>query len=63
MEKKPNRFDNVLGLAVIAGLVTGFIGLVAAVFAIFAGKAVGAGVCLAAAALAFGLLANALLRE
>ena len=63
MEKKPNRFDNILGLVVIAGLITGFIGLVAAVLAIFAGESIGAGVCLAAAALAFGLLANAFLRD
>jgi hypothetical protein len=63
MEKKPNRLEAVLGIVVIASLVTGFSGLLIAVFAFFSTEWVGAGVCLGAAALAFGLVANALLRE
>ncbi len=63
MEKKPNRLEAVLGIVVIASLVTGFSGLLVAVFAFFSAEWVGAGVCLGAAALAFGLVANALLRE
>jgi hypothetical protein len=47
---------------VIASLVTGLAGLLVAVFAFFGGEWVGAGLCLAAAVLAFGLTANAILR-
>ena len=57
------RFEAVLGTVVIAGLVTGFAGLLGAVFAFFNADWVGVGVCLAAAAIAFGLLTNAILRE
>jgi hypothetical protein len=63
MEKKPNRFNNILGIAVMAALITGLTGFVTGVFAFFNADWTGAGVCLAAAALAFGLLANALLRD
>ena len=63
MEKKPNRFDAVLGIVVLASIVTGFAGLLVALFAFFDGDRVGAGVCLGAAALSFGLIANAILRQ
>ncbi|MCJ7700388.1 MAG: hypothetical protein MUO62_02290 [Anaerolineales bacterium] len=63
MEKKSNKFEVILGIVVIAGMITGFVGLLAAVFAFFSADWVGVGVCLGAAALAFGLLANALLRD
>lgn len=49
-------------VAVVGGVVTGFAGLVAGVFAFLNGEAVGAGACFAAAAIAFGLVANAVLR-
>lgn len=63
MDKSPSKFENVLGVVLILGLVTGIAGLLAAVFAFFSADWVGAGLCLAAAAVAFGLLANALLRK
>jgi hypothetical protein len=63
MEKKPARSENLLGIVVIFGLITGFAGLLAAVAAFFSAEWVGAGVCLVASALAFGLLANAFLRN
>jgi hypothetical protein len=63
MEKRSSRLEGVLGMVIIASLVTGLAGLVVAVFAFFDAEWVGGGVSLAAAALAFGLLANALLRS
>ena len=63
MRKPPNRFDTVVGLSVVAGLLSGGLGLLVAVIAAFDGNWVGTGVCLMAAALAFGLTTNALLRQ
>ena len=63
MARRANRLEAVLGIVVIASLFTGFSGMLVAVFAFFSAEWVGAGVCLGAAALAFGLVANALLRE
>ena len=63
MEKRHRKFDAVLGLVVIGSLVTGFAGLIAALLAFSSYNWIGIGICLGAAALAFGLLANALLRE
>jgi len=63
MEKERNRFEAVLGIVLIASVVTGFAGLLVAAFAFFSYEWVDAGVCLGAAALAFGLIANAILRE
>lgn len=45
------------------GGITGVAGLVAAAFAFFSGDFSGAGICLMASALAFGLMAIAVLRE
>jgi len=55
--------ETIAGVAVICGMVTGYAALVAAVFAFFSYNWVGAGVCLAAAGLSFGLVANAALRR
>ena len=63
MTRKPGSFDAVLGLAIVGGLVTGGAGLVAALIAFVDVDMVGMGVCLGAAALAFGLVANAVLRQ
>jgi uncharacterized membrane-anchored protein len=63
VDNKTNKFEAVLGIVVIASLVTGVAGLLAAVFAFFSADWVGVGVCLGAAALAFGLVANAILRQ
>jgi hypothetical protein len=52
------------GLSVIGGFVVGIVGFLAALLAIFNEyDYVGAGLCLIASALAFGLLANAMFRK
>jgi hypothetical protein len=51
------------GLAVIGGLAAGFAGLVAALISLFTLNLLGAGVCLAAAGISFGLVANAIWRN
>jgi hypothetical protein len=56
------RTDWLVGLATFGTAVIGAISLLVAVFAVFAGQLQAAGVCLIAAALAFGALANAVLR-
>jgi hypothetical protein len=66
--KKPDgppteRAAAIAGVAIVMGLVTGFTGLAAAVFAFVTFNWVGVGVCLGAAALSFGLVANAALRR
>jgi hypothetical protein len=63
MKGNPESLDRVLGYAITAGMVVGFAGLIAAVAAFFSTDWVGTGVCLAASGLAFGLVANALLRR
>ena len=52
-----------IGVATIGGIVTGLGGLFAAFVAFIYGQWQAAGVCLIAAALAFGTLANAALRR
>ncbi len=63
MDKKPNRFDFIVGLAVIFGLITGCLSLSLGAFALIKAEWIGVGLSLLAAALAFGLLTNALLRK
>jgi hypothetical protein len=57
------RGETVAGVAVICGMVAGFGAFAVAVFSFFSGNFVGAGVCLGAAGLSFGLVANASLRH
>lgn len=63
MERNRERFNTVLGIVVFAGLVTGALGLVGALVAALFRESAAAGLCLVAAALAFGLTANAILRD
>jgi len=63
MEKKHSRFFTLLGFVVIAVLFTGATGLLVAGQAYKRGDLIGVGACLTASALAFGFLANALLRK
>jgi hypothetical protein len=63
MDKQAFSIATMVGQSVLAGMITGFAGLVVATFAFFGGDWIGAGICLAASAVAFGLLANALLRD
>jgi hypothetical protein len=51
------------GLALIGGLAAGFAGLVAGLISLFTLNLLGAGVCLAAAGISFGLVANAIWRN
>jgi hypothetical protein len=55
--------DTLIGLTIMGSGITGVVSLIAALFPLFDGDFVAVGVCLIAAALAFGLLANALLCE
>jgi len=52
-----------IGVATVGGIITGLGGLFAAFVAFISGQWQAAGVCLIAAALAFGTLANAALRH
>ncbi len=63
MEKERNRYEALIGIAVLAGLVTGAASLLAAAITWINAEWVGLGLCLGAAALAFGLTTNALLRD
>ena len=57
------KFNALMALALIGGSITGAISLVAALFPFAVGNFSSMGECLIAAALSFGLLANAVLRE
>jgi hypothetical protein len=57
------KLDTIIGLVTLGGAITGVAGFVAALVAFFNGDFVATGVCLIAAGLSFGLLANALIRE
>lgn len=60
MEKRANILT---GFSIIVSLVTGIASLVVAILALINADWTGAGIALVAAALAFGLLLNALLRQ
>jgi hypothetical protein len=62
MEER-NGLNRLIGLALVGCAFIGIAAFVAALAAFVLGDATGAGVCLIASALAFGLLANALLRK
>ncbi len=55
--------DEICGWVVIVCLVIGGIGLLAALFSFYKEDMIGGGLSLTASALAFGLLANAILRD
>jgi hypothetical protein len=57
------QLNTIIGLATVGGGIIGIAGFVAALVAFFSGDFVATGLCLVAAALSFGLLANAVLRE
>jgi hypothetical protein len=52
-----------IGLATVGSAVVGGIGLLTAILVLFNGDVIAAGLSLIAAALAFGMLANAMLRQ
>lgn len=57
------RVDALIGAACIGASVTGVIGIIAAIVSVASMNLVGAGISIIGAGLAFGLLANALLRD
>lgn len=59
MTSDKQKAETVAGMSVICGMVVGFTGFAVALLALVTGNVIGAGVCLGAAALAFGLVANA----
>jgi hypothetical protein len=63
MSKATEKVEMAGGLAVIGGLIAGFAGLVAALVSFLTLNLLGAGVCLAAAGISFGLVANAIWRN
>ena len=54
--------NTVIGLSILGSILVGVASLLAAVAAFVEGEYTAVGVCLAAAALSFGLLANAVLQ-
>jgi len=63
MAENRNKLSTVIGLATVGAGFTGVVSLIAALFSLIDSDFAAAGTCLIAAALAFGLLANAVLRE
>ena len=62
--KLPTRRTSwLIGIATLGAAITGVFALLAGLFAFLSGQWQAAGVCLLAASLAFGALANALLRR
>jgi hypothetical protein len=57
-----HRFQSILALAAIGSALTGALGLLGGVISFIDGGSLAAGALLAAAGIAFGLLANAMLR-
>ena len=55
------RFDRWVGLAMLLSMIVGLLSLVGAAISLFASEYTGMGLCLVAAALAFGGLSIALL--
>lgn len=60
---KTNRAESFAGMAFLCGFITGVVSFIAAVVGLLTLNLVGAGVCFGASALAFGLIANAALRD
>jgi len=61
MGNDTKSLNTILGLTIVGCAVVGIVSLLAAAFPIFGGDPFGAGMLLAASALAFGSLARALL--
>ena len=63
IEPERHKAEWVVGLAIYGAVVAGVAGLVIGLMAFFSGRLEAAGTCFIAAAVAFGALANALLRD
>lgn len=62
MDDRNRTSRRIAGLAVLGGAVTGILALIGALYPFFNGDYASAGFMLIAAALAFGMLANAIFR-
>ena len=63
MSKATEKVEMAGGLALIGGLVAGLAALIAALISFINLNLLAAGVCLAAAGISFGLVANAIWRD
>jgi hypothetical protein len=63
MRDNPNRARTIAGIAAAGSATTGIGSLFAALFLFANGDYLETGICLVAAALAFGLLSNAIFRD
>ena len=63
MSDERKKQDTLVGLVILGSGITGVASLIVGLVSLFDGDLIAVGVCLIAAALAFGLLANALLCE
>lgn len=63
MTNSKNNAASIAGLAIIGTCIIGVTSLIAALFTFLSRDFAAVGICLLAAALSFGLLANAVLRE
>jgi hypothetical protein len=63
MDPRSKPFITIVGVSIYFGLIVGLAGMILAVIAIFSSEWLAAGVFFIASAIAFGLLANALLRK
>jgi hypothetical protein len=61
-KRQVNIAGTILGLCAVCNLFVGFLGILFALMAVGEKDYTGVGICLAASALAFGLLANSLLK-
>lgn len=62
MSEQRKTLDGIIGFITIGGSITGIVSFIVALFPLFRADYAAAGLCLIAAALSFGLLANAVLR-
>jgi hypothetical protein len=62
VSEQRKKLDGIIGLVTIGSSITGVASFIAALFPLFGADYAAAGLCLIAAALSFGLLANAVLR-
>ena len=63
MKKRSNFIDRLIGVIIFSTFGIGLLAIVIGFLAMLLGEWIGAGITLIAAALAFGLLANAILRD
>jgi hypothetical protein len=63
MDQARDSLNVVIGLALVGASLTGVASLIATLFAVSSGEFAAMGLCIVAAAMSFGLLSNAVLRQ